>query len=550
MPYAKSMAALRLDSDLDFDDQSVISGSQTRSTSIDLSSERALLSRRRHSTTSIQTFTTASTSRTLAGLKTLRQVALGPLVFIPVLARVASAKRELATIRRKSLPSPLFELRKVVEELLQLSDDTIPRHIRKSALRILKRSFQEFIHDIFLPFGQEVYDCYKLALNELCSDTLTSTLRNEDFYGFYYMIAAGANLPFKDGDLEKEDCRMIATIARSTSLPSLKLAGYVYLRIAWNRHSKRDKNPIAEETLREAAESVFHMTWSMYPYAIRQSAIDQLWYFERAPGSNPSFITSADMRFVLTHIMDLAEDPEAPDSGLPALARVWWFTSLPAWSEELSKNSSYKHRVGEILLNFTGATCSDGVRRETYQLLYRLSNVPTWSDVLDLSTLQQISMTFAGFCLTEQQNDVNKRRAMVREIRKIVSEAVETTPHATREVVTITKRLDVEAVKSKGGLSNRIASWMCIDDQLKNWESQAPSIDTHAMIENLSVFVLPDESLLDKIKFAGVLERVSTYAQTISQTREIAVDALFVLLNVRDWLGNISLSFDGTVTSL
>lgn len=48
----------------------------------------------------------------------------------------------------------------------------------------------------------------------------------------------------------------------------------------------------------------------------------------------------------------------------------------------------------------------------------------------------------------------------------------------------------------------------------RNWESQAPSIDTHAMIENLSVFVLPDESLLDKDKFAGVLERVSTYAQT------------------------------------
>ena len=49
----------------------------------------------------------------------------------------------------------------------------------------------------------------------------------------------------------------------------------------------------------------------------------------------------------------------------------------------------------------------------------------------------------------------------------------------------------------------------------RNWESQAPSIDIHAMITNLSVFVLPDESLLDKSKFEGVLERVSTYAQTL-----------------------------------
>lgn len=119
MPYAESMASLRLDSssDMDFDGQSV-----TGSQSIDLSSERALLSRRRHSTASIQTFQTTSTSRTLTGLKTLRQVALGPLVFIPVLARVAAARKELATIRRKSLPSPLFEQRKVLDELLQLSE--------------------------------------------------------------------------------------------------------------------------------------------------------------------------------------------------------------------------------------------------------------------------------------------------------------------------------------------------------------------------------------------------------------------------------------------
>jgi len=153
---------------------------------------------------------------------------------------------------------------------------------------------------------------------------------------------------------------------------------------------------------------------------------------------------------------------------------------------------------------------------------------------------------FAKLCLTEQQNDSSKRRSVVRDIRKIVSEAVETTPLVTREVATITKRLDVEVKAKTGGLSERITSWMCIDDQLRNLEGQFPSIDTHSMIENLSVFVLPDESLLDKNKFNVVLERVSTYAQTISQTREIAVDALFVLLNVRNWLRNCNLQFDGT----
>lgn len=139
MAYADSMASLRLDSssDMDFDGRSVISSSQM----VEASSERALLSRRRHSTTSIQSFQTSSTSRTLAGLKTLRRVALGPLVFIPVLARVASAKRELAVIRRKSLPSPLFEQRKVLDELLQLSEYVQPICYRLFVLISFQRSY-------------------------------------------------------------------------------------------------------------------------------------------------------------------------------------------------------------------------------------------------------------------------------------------------------------------------------------------------------------------------------------------------------------------------
>ncbi len=63
---------------------------------------------------------------------------------------------------------------------------------------------------------------------------------------------------------------------------------------------------------------------------------------------------------------------------------------------------AYKQRVVEILLKFTGCvsvvrsnpnhnfswlpcspTNNEGTRRQTFQLLYRLSNTPSWSDVLD-----------------------------------------------------------------------------------------------------------------------------------------------------------------------
>lgn len=120
----------------------------------------------------------------------------------------------------------------------------------------------------------------------------------------------------------------------------------------------------------------------------------------------------------------VGRNPGAPDNGLQALSRVWWFMALTAWDEELSKDSvritifsrdkrlcltriyvilqAYKQRVVEILLKFTGCvsvvrsnpnhnfswlpcspTNNEGTRRQTFQLLYRLSNTPSWSDVLD-----------------------------------------------------------------------------------------------------------------------------------------------------------------------
>jgi len=137
----------------------------------------------------------------------------------------------------------------------------------------------------------------------------------------------------------------------------------------------------------------------------------------------------------------------------------------------------------------------------------------------------EISLEFTTFCMNDHEQV--DRSYVHREIEAVPIDGV----HLSRDVQLPNGKIVTVANQRRGPLgSEGSASHVIRHSETTSFADSA--------LENLSIFMLPGQSLFDQKDFGQIFDRVVQCAR-FHQTREIALQAMYVLLVIRSWLGTM-----------
>ncbi|PAV17124.1 hypothetical protein PNOK_0718800 [Pyrrhoderma noxium] len=500
------------------------------------------------------------------------------LTFLKVLPQISSARAELGAVMSGSRPgswygsgngggtetvSSLSKQRKVMDDLLELTRDDLPHHMRRSALKLIDFSFSNLVRDIFTGFAQKQF---LLALRELCSDELPYEIRKIGFEEFIYMIEAAASFGRKNFALRHEDCRIILHILRTSVQVSLSFAAcaHVYIVCKVYRDSKHDSkselksgdfqysHPISEDELREVCYKLVELTCDDSPTQIRRDALDWLWRLENIRCSD---LTTQERGELWKNLFDLrGKDNERRDNEefepMSTLTRLWWFSILKSWAPDLIHDDRKKD-IGKELFIATRETEPIELRTRGFELIALFSNLPVWKDMYDHGTWRQISDEFIDFCMRDATR-VDKNNIMTRTQLLLMESTSSNSSRLLNETGTEEMSKETQLISKKQnrtsiGFIREIQRKQILDvaalaaSQTVKRNCGPDSISTvEASMENLAVFTLPGESVLVMKDQQEILyQRIFEFSK-LEATRPIAVQAMYVLMTIQEWISKTS----------
>ncbi|THH08514.1 hypothetical protein EW145_g2674 [Phellinidium pouzarii] len=471
----------------------------------------------------------------------MKDILFKSLAFVTMLPRISSARNELARVQRRAFPAPLYRQKRILDDLLELSRDELPYQMRKAALKLLHFSFEYLVQEIF--DGRVNLSRFASILSKpptLKSEELPFSVRKEGFLHFYLMVGAGATIENKNFSEEEEDCRIILQLLKTTTQISLKLAACAYLWLAcWTFREHLVYRPISESEHGSVCFVLAELTQNMFPVETRRDALDWLWKLEISSNSG---LTSDERHNVWMNILDLSEytavcspfllhrQTDAMNDYFSGLRRLWWFNLLDSWIINIKDEKERKRRIGADLFSVTNPKQSIGARRHAFELIALFSNLPHWKDLYDEPTWRLISDQFAEFCLRDSDK-INKEDVMRRAAALLFSST-----GTSNDIVTSHRELQISKCVSVV-ITREHSQIATATDMVR--QNCSPKTTVEATLENLAVFTLPGESLMiQKDQQAILRDRICNYA-SFDSTRPIAIQAMYALMTIQDWLSGI-----------
>ncbi|KAL5524330.1 hypothetical protein ACEPAF_9470 [Sanghuangporus sanghuang] len=534
-PYSPYPQTLSLAAPATFSDDGTTIG---RSTSLKRASTSTFTTVR-----SATSWTTVQTRAPLVRRSSLREILSKSFTILTTLPRITSARSELATVRRRFEAAPLYQQTKILNDLLDMTRNELPYQIRKSALKLIHYSFSNVVRDIF---SEPVRQQFQKALKELCSDEVSYDLRSDGLDKFNYLVGAGASLSNKSFALEHEDCRFILSILRGTALVSLKLAACAYLWLSHKMFIEHMYNPVSESEFKEICVILVDFTQHPLPLDTRRDALDWLWRYEYLQDSD----LPDDARLaVAASILEISgytesngfllyQHADSENDYLSGLRRLWWFSTLRSWDLDM------KHEKSESVSFATTITPTNGfdsesrpqeIRGQGFELIALFSNITQWRDMYDDTTWRVVSDAFAEYCLRDTER-VNKEIVK----RRVESLLARSTSDDGPTSVALTPRKELQVARRMSGVV-RAPRYSQVNAAKKVVRQYCTSDTTiEASLENLYLFMLPGDCLLIQKDQQEILyERICNYAR-FHVSRLIAVQAMYALLTIREWLSAIS----------
>ncbi|KAL5519828.1 hypothetical protein ACEPAG_1488 [Sanghuangporus baumii] len=555
-PYSSYPQTLSLAAPATFSDDGTTIG---RSTSLKRASTSTFTTVR-----SATSLTTVRTRAPLARRSSLREILSKSFTILTTLPRITSARSELAAVQRRFEAVPLYRQTKILNDLLGMTRDELPYQMRKSALKLIHYSFSKVVRDIF---SEPVRQQFQKALKELCSDEVSYDLRSDGLDKFNYLVGAGASLSNKVGllspvsfktsafsdsrsaqsfALEHEDCRFILSMLRGTALVSLKLAACAYLWLSHKMFIEHLYNPVSEAEFKEICIILVDFTQHPLPLDTRRDALDWLWRYEYLQDSD----LPDDARLaVAASILEISgytesngfllyQHADSENDYLSGLRRLWWFSTLRSWDLDMKheKSESVSFAMTIIPTDIFGSESRpQEIRGQGFELIALFSNITQWRDMYDDTTWRVISDAFAEYCLRDAER-VNKEIVK----RRVESLLARSTSDDGPTSAALTPRKELQVARRMSGVV-RAPRYSQVNAAKKVVRQYCTSDTTiEASLENLYLFMLPGECLLIQKDQQEILyERICNYAR-FHVSRLIAVQAMYALLTIREWLSAIS----------
>ncbi|KAL5501798.1 hypothetical protein ACEPAH_9058 [Sanghuangporus vaninii] len=492
---------------------------------------------------SATSLTTVRTRAPLARRSSVKEILSKSFTILTTLPRITSARSELATVRRRFEAVPLYQQTKILNDLLDMTRNELPYQMRKSALKLIHYSFSKVVGDIF---SEPVRQQFEKALKELCSDEVSYDLRSDGLDKFNYLVGAGASLSNKSFALEHEDCRFILTILRGTALVSLKLAACAYLWLSHKMFIEHMYNPVSESEFKEICVILVDFTQHPLPLDTRRDALDWLWRYEYLQDSD----LPDDARLaVAASILEISgytesngfllyQHADSENDYLSGLRRLWWFSTLRSWDldmkHEKSESVSFATTITPTNV-FDSESRPQEIRGQGFELIALFSNITQWRDMYDDTTWRVVSDTFAEYCLRDTER-VNKEIVK----RRVESLLARSTSDDGPTSAVLTPRKELQVARRMSGVvrAPRYSQICAAKKVVRQYCTSDTTIE--ASLENLYLFMLPGDCLLIQKDQQEILyERICNYAR-FHVSRLIAVQAMYALLTIREWLSAIS----------